>query len=187
LTRNLRIIAGRLRGKKVHSVPGLGTRPTADRVREAVFNILGAFVLDARVLDLFSGTGALGIEALSRGAREVLFVESVPEPILVIQKNISECRLAAEARIQRWDLRREYDWPSVKKASFNLVLMDPPYDGGYLATTLKRLHQSGLLEKEALVVAEHSPREPAPEVPPFVMTDQRKYGKTLVSFWTYTP
>lgn len=182
----LRIIGGRLRGKKLHSVPGLHTRPTASRVRESVFNILAAEVKGARVLDLFAGTGILGLEALSRGAKYAVFVDYHREPLSVIRRNIASCGLDAAARALRYDLRLDFSWQSASGDSFQLVFMDPPYNRGFANSTLTRLHASGLLEKDAIVTVEHSPQEPiGEEAAPFELKDQRKYGKTLVSFLLY--
>ena len=186
MAKQLRIIAGKLRGKKIHSVPGLLTRPTSDRVREAIFNILGGSVVAARVLDLFSGTGALGIEAFSRGAQAVVFVDHHPDPLAVLRKNIEACRLGDQALILRQDLQKPFGWPQLTGKTFDLVLMDPPYDQGFIKPTLERLHHSGLLEKGAVIVAEHSSLEPVSEsIFPFELRDQRRYGKPLVSFFVY--
>jgi 16S rRNA (guanine966-N2)-methyltransferase len=182
----LRVIGGSLRGKKLHSVPGDLTRPTASRVRESVFNILAGEVTDARVLDLFAGTGILGIEALSRGARFSLFVDHHRHPLSVIRKNIAACRFDASSRVLGCDLRLDFNWGATAGGGFQLVFMDPPYNKGFVHSTLSRLHAGQLLEKEAIVVAEHSPKEPVGEEgTPFVVRDQRKYGKTLVSFLLY--
>ncbi|MDO8943083.1 MAG: RsmD family RNA methyltransferase, partial [Desulfobacterales bacterium] len=99
----LRVIAGQLRGKLLATVPGRETRPTADRIRESIFNILGIAVRRAHVLDLFAGTGALGIEALSRGADFALFIENGREALGVLNRNIQSCRLADRARVLHWD------------------------------------------------------------------------------------
>lgn len=182
----LRVNGGRLRGRKLHSVPGMHTRPTASRVRESVFNILAENVRGVRVLDLFAGTGILGLEALSRGAEFALFVDHHSKPLSVIERNISSCRLDAAARVLRWDLRRDFNWASNPGGAFQLVFMDPPYNRGFVNSTLNRLHTGLLLEKDAIVTVEHSPQEPIGEEPqPFVLKDQRKYGKTLVSFLFY--
>ena len=182
----LRIIGGQLKGKKLYSVPGVITRPTASRVRESVFNILAFDVKGARVLDLFAGSGMLGLEALSRGAAFALFVDHHRQPLSVIQKNISSCGLDAATQVLPYDLRHEFKWASALGSGFQLVFMDPPYNKNFVNSTLARLHTAGLLEEEALVAVEHSPLEPiAEEDSPFVLKDQRKYGKTLVSFLLY--
>ena len=184
---HLRIIGGRLRGKKLYSAPGTLTRPTADRVREAIFNILASEVIGARVLDLFAGTGCLGLEALSRGAEYAVFIDNHPLPISVIRKNIIACRFEAVVQVLRCDLRHDATRLSVAGDGFDLVFMDPPYNQGLVEPTLARLDTIGLLKKDAIVMVEHTPLEPIGEnITPFVVNDQRKYGKTLVSFLLYT-
>ena len=183
----LRIIGGRLKGKKLQSVPGVLTRPTASRVRESVFNILAFDVKGTRVLDLFAGSGMLGLEAISRGAASAVFVEHHRQPLTIIQKNISSCGLDAATRVLRCDLRHDFNWASASGSGFQLVFMDPPYNKDFVNSTLAKLHTAGLLEEDAIVAVEHSPLEPiAGEDSPFVLKDQRKYGKTLVSFLLYT-
>ena len=183
---HLRIIGGRLRGKKLYSLPGNLTRPTADRVREAVFNILASEVNDVQVLDLFAGTGILGLEALSRGAGYAVFVDNHPQPISVIKRNILSCRFDNVTRVVRHDLRQDIRIPFTSGKCFQLVFMDPPYNTGLIHPTLARLHASRMLDKEAIVMVEHSLLEPIENgETPFVLKDQRKYGKTLVSFLLY--
>lgn len=186
MSTNLRIIGGRLRGKKLHSLSGTHTRPTADRVREAVFNILSSAVTDACVLDLFAGTGLLGLEALSRGAMHAVFVDNHRQPISVIRKNIHACRYEAVTRVLNRTLPQEFNRLPDDLKRFHLVFMDPPYNKGHIEPTLGQLHTSGMLETGAIVVVEHSAKEPMGEdLEPFVLEDQRKYGKTLVSFLRY--
>lgn len=183
----LRIIGGRLRGKKLQSVPGVLTRPTASRVRESVFNILSFDVRDKQVLDLFAGTGILGLEALSRGAASVVFVDNDRRPLSVIQKNVSSCNVDADVRVVKFDLSREWSPKMPAGDGFQLVFMDPPYNQNLVGPTLVRLSSGGLLEKGAIVTVEHSPLEPIlTQDTDFVLEDQRKYGKTQVSFLIYS-
>lgn len=182
----LRITGGQRRGKKLLSVRGLATRPTAARVRESIFNIIAARVPEARVLDLFAGTGIQGLEALSRGARYAVFVDSAPAAVDVIRKNLAACGLTHQAKVLRQDLRLAYPWLSPWPGAFSLVLMDPPYYQGNIEGVLSRLHASGALAPGALVVAEHAASEAIARCQPeFTVTDQRRYGKTAVSFLDY--
>jgi 16S rRNA (guanine966-N2)-methyltransferase len=184
---NIRIISGELRGKKLFSVPGLMTRPTADRVRESIFNILGSRVRHARVLDLFAGTGILGIEALSRGAEFALFIDHHPKPISVIKKNLMACHYESQSKVLQMDLCKIGGRLNAYPPKFKLVFMDPPYKRHLIGSALSSLHENAVLEAGALVVAEHGAATPTFEsVTPFVLKDQRKYGKTLVSFFDYT-
>ena len=182
----LRIISGRFKGKKLHSVRGLTIRPTADRLRESIFNILSHGVLNAVVLDLFAGTGALGMEALSRGAESAVFVDNNPKALSVIQRNITSCSFGRQARIIKWDIKNNLNCLKSAGAAFDLVFMDPPYHRDMVKPALLNLEQSGSLKKGACIVVEHSPLEPIPDhVFMFEITDRRKYGKTLVSFLSY--
>ncbi|MGD9382499.1 MAG: 16S rRNA (guanine(966)-N(2))-methyltransferase RsmD [Desulfobacterales bacterium] len=182
----LRIISGRLKGKKLRSVRGVTIRPTADRLRESIFNILSNQVLNAMVLDLFAGTGALGMEALSRGAESAVFVDNNPGALSVIQRNITSCAFDKQAHIIKWDIKKNLDCLKSAGTAFDLVFMDPPYNQGMVKSALFNLEQTGSLEQAARIVVEHSPLEPIPEdIFMFEIADRRKYGKTLVSFLTY--
>jgi 16S rRNA (guanine966-N2)-methyltransferase len=182
----VRVIGGERRGKKLLSVDGLATRPTADRVRESIYNIISIRVAEANVLDLFAGTGILGIEALSRGARFALFIDHCSAPIETIRKNLIACRFEARAKVVQRDIQNGLRWLKTDGSSFNLVFLDPPYQKGLIGSTLTHLHDSGVLSPNALIVVEHSVAEPLPGIlPEFKQSDQRNYGKTLVSFIHY--
>ena len=181
----MRIIAGRFKGRKLNSPSGLSVRPTADRTRESVFNILSEKVKAPHVLDLFSGTGALGIEALSRGALRATFVDVSPQSIKTLASNLSMIGIADMCRVIRWDIGKNLNCLKLSD-KFQLAFMDPPYEKGLISLALKNLHQSHCLANEALVVAEHSKKELITADPSvFALSDQRTYGKTLVSFLTY--
>lgn len=183
----VRVIGGERRGKKLLSVHGMATRPTADRVRESIFNIISSRVAGAMVLDLFAGTGILGIEALSRRACFAVFIDNCRAPIETIGKNLIACRFEARAKVIQQDVQTGLRWLKGNGPPFNLVFMDPPYLlKGLIGATLSHLHDSGALSPNALIVVEHSVAEPLPEIlPEFKQIDQRKYGKTLVSFIHY--
>lgn len=182
----LRIIAGELKGRRLRSVRGTKTRPTADRIREAIFNILASQIQRSTVLDLFAGTGAFGIEALSRGAESVVFVDVEKDSISVLHENIKSLSLESLTKIIRWDLTRNLNCLGSLRASFNLIFMDPPYNKNMIEPTLFNLHSSQSVAKGARIVVEHSYMEPVLGSPlPFEICDQRKYGKTLVSFLNY--
>jgi len=182
----LRIISGRLKGKRLHSVQGLTIRPTADRLRESIFNILSFRVHNAVVLDLFAGTGALGIEALSRGAESAVFVDNNPGAVSLIERNITSCSFDKHARIIRWDIKKNLNCLKSAKKAYDLVFLDPPYNQNRVKPTLLNLEHTRSLEKGARIVVEHSPLETIPEdLFMFEIEDQRRYGKTVVSFLTY--
>jgi 16S rRNA (guanine966-N2)-methyltransferase len=182
----LRVIAGELRGRNLHTVAGLATRPTADRTREAIFNILGPGIRGAHVLDLFAGTGAFGIEALSRGAASALFIEMDRQALAVLARNIQGCGLAERAAAIRWDAARNLDCLRHRDPLFRLVFMDPPYRQSLVAPALSHLHSARCLAPSARLVVEHGRDDPLPEPgDAYLLHDQRRYGKTLVSFLAY--
>lgn len=183
---SLRVIGGRFKGKPLASPKGWAVRPTAGRVREAVFNILFSRIHDAIVLDLFTGTGALGIEALSRGAARAVFVDSSQAALAVTRRNIQACGLESVAVTLRQDATRSLSGLTALNLLFDIVFMDPPYDRGAISVTLARLAEAGCLKSGAILVTEHSFREPINEgTGRFNLYDQRKYGKTIVSFLEY--
>ena len=182
----LRIIAGELKGRKLRSVRGRKTRPTANRTREAIFNILAGQIQDSRVLDLFAGTGAFGIEALSRGAESVVFVDADHNSVSVIKENVENLSLENRTKIYRWDLTRNLNSLGSRRSAFNLIFMDPPYNKDLIEPALFNLHSSRCMERCARIIVEHSEPEPILNLQlPFEVSDQRKYGKTLVSFLNY--
>jgi 16S rRNA (guanine966-N2)-methyltransferase len=183
---SLRVIGGDLKGKRLHTIPGKIIRPTADRLRESIFNILAFCVRGKVVLDLFAGTGALGIEALSRGAVFSTFIDQHKEAISVISRNINTCGLEGRTRIIKWNAIRNLNCIQSIHPAFNLVFMDPPYNENFLRPVLSNLYRSNCLEKGAVIIVEHSHLEPIPnDFRELAISDQRRYGKTLVSFLDY--
>ncbi|MBC2714858.1 MAG: 16S rRNA (guanine(966)-N(2))-methyltransferase RsmD [Desulfobacteraceae bacterium] len=179
----MRIISGEFKGKKLVSLRGAATRPTADRVRESIFNILTPNIFNASVLDLFSGTGALGLEALSRGAASAVFIDSSASAVKTIQKNITACRAETRARVIRWDITKNLNCLQSEASAVDLVFMDPPYNKNYIVPTLKKLMKRDALKNGATIIIEHSAAEAVPkDLMGLHMTDHRIYGKTLVSF-----
>ena len=181
----MRIISGAFKGRKLASLRGLATRPTTDRVRESVFNIMTGDIKDAVVLDLFAGTGALGLEALSRGAASAVFIDVSDAAISIIRKNIAACRVDAQCRVIRWDILKNLNCLDPENAAFDLVFMDPPYHRNFILPALVNLTKKNVLKYSAKIIIEHSDQEPIPEnLSGLHLSDQRTYGKTLVSFLT---
>jgi 16S rRNA (guanine966-N2)-methyltransferase len=179
----LRIIAGSRRGKKLAPIKGERIRPTADRVRESIFNIITGWLDRALVLDLFAGTGALGIEALSRGARMAIFIDRDPSALVTLKKNIHACRFDQQSHVIRWDVSKDLQCFRPAEYRFDIVFMDPPYCEGLINSTLSNLSNQGLVSTDALIVVEHAVSEPLIGSPnEFTLSEQRRYGKTLVSF-----
>jgi len=179
----VRIIGGRLKGRRLAAVRG-PLRPTADRVREAIFNILGAACHQARVLDLFAGTGALGIEALSRGASRAVFVENHRSSLQVLRRNVEQCGLAQVSRIMALPAAKALPRLAAAGEKFSLIFLDPPYGSGQAGAVLTLLAESRLLRPEGRIIVEHGRQdEPASTYQDLTRTDQRRYGGTLVSFY----
>lgn len=178
----MRIIAGALRGKKLTKVPTALIRPTSDRLRESIFNILGNTVVDVVVLDLFAGTGAMGIEALSRGAKWATFLDSSKTAATLINRNLTACRLADASQVVVWDITRNLNCLKAKASKFNLVFVDPPYNQYCLKPALTHLAQSDALANNARIIVEHDPNETVPDNLPFTEIDQRIRSKTVVTF-----
>ena len=183
----MRIISGSLRGRKLEAPRGWDIRPTTDRVREAIFNILSRRPEDARVLDIFAGTGALGLEALSRGAANVIFLEGSPEACRIITSNITRMGVEKSAAIVCHTIGEQPLPEKITQKRFNLVFMDPPYGTGLLGTALTHPDLISCLDSQGLIVAEHSIKEKLPEtITGLDIHDQRKYGRTLITFFKPT-
>ncbi len=179
----MRIISGTLKGKKLFSAIGLSLRPTSDRVRESVFDILQGTIEGLRVLDLFAGTGAMGIEALSRGAAAAVFIENQKSSLEALRKNLSTCRLEGISEVLAQEAEEGLRVLEGRGRSFDLIFLDPPYGKGLARRTLAGLAESRLLKPETLIVAEHSPAEEVGEIFPLERADFRKYGGTCISFF----
>lgn len=181
----MRIIAGEYRGLQLKSVSGQATRPTQDRVREAVFSILGNAVDGAEVLDLYAGTGAMGLEALSRGANWATFVEMSKGALDVLRANIALTRTQA-ATVVPLPVERGVKKLRAEKKSFSLVFMDPPYGHNLVHQTLLALSEVGIVADSAMVVAEHENRSKPPrQIGHWFMIDSRSYGDTGISIYSF--
>lgn len=178
----MRVIAGTARGRRLFSVPGQTTRPITDRVKASLFNILSSHVAEARFLDLFAGTGGVGIEALSRGASEALFVERDERALATIRRNLEATRLGGQARLVKRDVLKfisAYSGPP-----FDIIYVAPPQYRGLWSRTLQALDGSSLLAPGSLVVAQIHPKEYEPlQLSTLVLSDQRRYGSTMLCFY----
>ena len=185
----MRIVAGRHRGRRLTAPEGLGVRPTADRTREALFNILtqgrlaeeGPALEGARLLDAFAGTGALGLEALSRGAAAVVFMEEQAVAEATLRKNIRDLGVEAESKVLRADVLRPP--PAARHGGpCSIVLMDPPYNQGLAAPALAALEAAGWLAADCLVALELLKSEPFEPPAGFTELEARNYGKARLVF-----
>lgn len=179
----MRIIAGEFKGRRLAAVKGR-IRPTSDKVREAIFSILGAKVQEARVLDLFAGTGALSLEALSRGARESMLVEDQGAALNILRRNVQALGLEGRTRVMPLPVSGALKKLTAQGEHFTLVFLDPPYGRGLALDTLTALQAFDLLLPEARIIAEHSQRETLPELVGRLKLSQcRRYGDTQVAFY----
>lgn len=177
----MRIISGQFRGRKLKTLEGMNTRPTADRVKESLFNILNTKVYDAKVLDLFAGSGSLGLEALSRGAVSCVFVDSSKEAINIIKENVSLCRAENSSKIIN------KDYLNVIKSTnevFDIIFVDPPYSKGIEIIVLE--NAKNILSEEGIVIIETDQTDiPPEEINGLIKYDARKYGRTIISFYEH--
>ena len=176
----MRIISGKARGTKLFTLDGLNTRPTLDRVKEPLFSIIQEYVLDSDVLDLFAGSGALGLEALSRGAKSVILCDNSKEAVDIIYKNITKTKLNAEVinndfvkTLKRLDGRQ-----------FDIIFLDPPYETNYLEEAINKIVELNLLKENGLIIAETDNQEKVEKIKKLDITisDIRKYGRVILIF-----
>ena len=174
----MRVIAGTARGVPLTAPRGRATRPITDRVKETLFAILGDRVPDARVADLYAGSGAIGIEALSRGALSVDFVERDRAALEALRANLARTRLAAAARIHAAEVERHL--ASASDAAWDLAILDPPYETRAMVAPLRALVPR--LAPGATVVIKHFWRTEVPEVDRLSVERQRRFGETMLTF-----
>ena len=180
----MRIIAGTAKGIRLKTPKGMNTRPTADRVKESMFGILAANVVDAEVLDLFAGTGNLGLEALSRGAASATMVDKNIQSIKIIMENAILTDLARAAVICREDVMTALRRLQASAKSFDLIFCDPPYNLGLAPKVLSWLDATEVLRDGGIFVLEHSRHEKLPEgLKRIVAYRSEFYGETVVSFF----
>ena len=179
----MRIISGTSKGRKLATPPDRAIRPTSDRVKGSIFNSLGNDVAGKLVLDLFAGTGNLGCEALSRGAKKVVFVEKGKHALSIINKNLLLCGMHSSAEVLNSDVNRAIRILHEQGAMFDLLLMDPPYRKGFLPSALSELEIRRIYHQESILVIQHDRREPLPDISEsWTVLRQRRMGDTLISF-----
>ncbi len=179
----MRVIAGKNRGHKLAELSGEAIRPTADRVREAVFSMLYPYLnAETTVLDLFGGTGALAIEALSRGAARAHIVDQSPSSCRVIETNLKATKNEEMAVLYQQDA---LSFLEETKDCYSLIFLDPPYGKGLLEKTLPLIRRRNLLKPEGVVFAECGYLEAFPEVEGLKIEKQKKYGRTIIALYTH--
>ncbi len=182
----MRVIAGSHRGRRLQGPHGTALRPTSDRVREALFSILGNRLPDSRVLDLFAGTGAIGIEALSRGATHVTAVESQAESLKLLRHNVTECGMNALVTIQSRTVKQFLTRPELWTGPYDIVFADPPYDLAYKLEDMFETIHATLTSPDAWLVVEHASKSTLPDR--LGLAAFRKYyhyGDTALSIYSF--
>jgi 16S rRNA (guanine966-N2)-methyltransferase len=179
----VRVIGGEFKGRKLSVTRGRLIRPTSDRVREAIFDILGPVWTFRRVLDLFAGTGSLGIEALSRGAEGAVFVEQGKGALTVLKENLKALELQSRSWVLPLPAKKGIAVLGEKGEVFELIFMDPPYGKDVVGKTIEEIVRRGILAAAGVIVAEHASRDRI--LPPvgLELSQQRRYGDTTVSFF----
>ncbi|MBG9793417.1 DNA methyltransferase [Paenibacillus dendritiformis] len=180
----MRVISGTAKGRTLKPVPGMGTRPTTDKVKEALFSMIGPYFEGGRALDLFAGTGGLGIEALSRGAEWAVFIDKDMRAIEVVRGNLTATGLAGKAEVYRNDARRALKALAKRNLSFHYVFLDPPYRLKDADELLMEMWDNGLLRKDAIIVVEHDASHSYSErIGPLSIWKKADYGDIAVSIY----
>lgn len=162
----------------------MSTRPTSDKVKGALFNIIASFVEGSGVLDVFGGTGSLGIEALSRGAEHAVFFDKSAESCAVIRDNLTHTKLLGRAEVHQTDFAAGIERLLRDKKKFDIILLDPPYNKNFIQETLKLLTKNDIMKDEGMIIAEHSVSDVLPAAfERFEAVDTRKYGDTMLTIY----
>mgnify|MGYP000983630829 FL=1 len=179
----VRVISGRARGLKLNTPGDDRVRPTTDRVKESMFNIVQDWVYDSQVLDLFAGSGALGIEALSRGASQAVFCDNSLDSIKIIKSNIEKARVVDRSQIVSGDFKRCLRDMEAKNQSFDMIFVDPPYYEGLFEEVLDTIRSYKILKKDGIVIVEHDAKKPIGQVEGLEVYKEKKYGITMLTFY----
>lgn len=179
----MRIISGKARGTKLYTLEGMNTRPTLDRVKESIFNIIQSEIDGAKILDLFAGSGAIGLECLSRGAEKAVLCDKSKEAIEIIKKNIEKTHMEEKTQVFNTDF--ETCLENVKNQQFDIVYLDPPYATDYILKSLKKIIELGIVKKESIIIMETDDEQrilKEIENIEIKIVDKRKYGRATIIF-----
>jgi 16S rRNA (guanine(966)-N(2))-methyltransferase RsmD len=181
----MRVIAGNYKGRNLRTLSGLDVRPTSDRLRETIFNILAPYIADASFLDICSGSGAVAIEALSRGAKDATLIESSRKAAQIIYENIERCQISkTQINVLCMDASNAIKHLSKSNFVFDIVYFDPPYKSDVYLPVLSFLGDSSLLAENAILIAEHHSKIPLPELIGKLSCYRKlKQGETQLSFY----
>ncbi|MDX9887672.1 MAG: 16S rRNA (guanine(966)-N(2))-methyltransferase RsmD [Anaerovoracaceae bacterium] len=177
----MRIITGKYRGRRLETPRDYSVRPTSDRVKEAIFSMISQDIDQSIVLDLFAGTGSLGLEALSRGAKHCYFIDNERESIRLLKSNISYCKADNEATVFVGDFK--YAMSKIKEA-IDIAFLDPPYETKFLDEALEQVSRQGFMAPGGLVITEHGPKKIMPDsIGSLEKIKEKKYGQVHVTIY----
>lgn len=178
----MRVISGSARGLKLKAPEGLNTRPTTDRIKESLFNIIAADLYQCRFLDLFSGSGAIGIEALSRGAKKAVLVDSDVKSAAVIKHNLKAARVEDRAEVFNCDIIKALSCLKDRGEKFDIIFMDPPYNRDFINKTLEYIAEANILDDEGYIIAEQSKEDSEPKIRGLSVFRTKDYKITKMTF-----
>lgn len=178
----MRVISGSARGLRLYAPKGLTTRPTVDKIKESLFNIINSSLPEAAFLDLFSGSGAIGIEALSRGAKRAVFVDSSNDSIEAIKRNLKASRLSEHAVVIKMSAAAAIKYLAQNGERFDIIFMDPPYSKSLVDTALAAIDNERLLANDGFIIAEQSIDEPEPNIAGLEVFRIKEYKITKMTF-----
>jgi 16S rRNA (guanine966-N2)-methyltransferase len=182
----MRVISGTLKGRPLKAVPGSGTRPTTDKVKESIFNMLGPFFEGGTGLDLFAGSGGLGIEALSRGLDKVIFVDKDSKALQTIKNNLNDCKLMDQSEVYRNDAGRALKALVKREVSFDYIFLDPPYKQKRLEGLVEYIDEHNLLNENGYVMCEYSSDTGlSDQIGKLHKVKEETYGIIGISIYTY--
>ncbi|MFX3674213.1 MAG: 16S rRNA (guanine(966)-N(2))-methyltransferase RsmD [Paenisporosarcina sp.] len=180
----MRVISGICKGLPIKAVPGSNTRPTTDKVKESIFNMIGPYFDGGLVIDLFAGSGSLGIEALSRGMDSCIFIEKDAKAVQIIHENLKKCKLEDQAEVFKIDASRAVKALEKREVKVDLLFLDPPYQQIELYNLAEIMVQKGLLSSDAIIMCEHEKTVDIPEtIHSFSLTRRETYGSTIISIY----
>ena len=180
----MRVISGKVRGLKLDTPKNDDVRPTTDRVKESLFNIINPYVIDSNVLDLFAGTGSLGIECLSRGALSSTFVDVSKDSINIVKSNVKKARVENESTILNLDFKTAIDRLKVQNKKFDIIFMDPPYYKNMFIDAISNIDNSDLLSEDGIIVVEHDTKDKfVDKIGRLEKSKEKKYGNTTLTFY----
>ena len=180
----MRVISGCAKGHKLVAPQGINTRPTTDRIKETLFNVISADVYGSKVLDIFCGSGAIGIEALSRNARISYFIDNDDEALNVLEQNLVHTKLKEKAIIIKSDAVEAIRKLGLKEEKFDIVFLDPPYASDLYLSVLESVLKEGILSKEGIIIVEQSSKDDIPLINGLKLIKEKKFGTTKMSFWS---